>query len=423
MKNLPSIDKLSGILDLFLEHSNRINQFKTEKYWYPLSMATYGAEEILQALDSLCSFRTSMWEKTLEFEKRFAAYQGSNSAIMVNSGSSADLLMSYLLTNTTYSLLQPGDEILIPIVTWPTQIWSVMMAGLKVKFIDVDPATLNVDINDLENIISPRTKALFIVHLMGNPCEMNQILKLCKKYNLLLIEDCCEALGSEYDGKKVGNFGIAGSYSFFFSHHMMTMEGGMIVCNDKLYADHLKIMRAHGWIRNVDSDQYSIKDYDVDNRYAFADWGFNLRPTDVQAGFGLCQLEKLPEFNKRREEFASNFLGYIKTTKYLKFPIVDPKARPSWFALPLMVDKNAPFKRDELTSFLESKGVETRPIVAGNLARHPVAKRFPEFTVRDFPGADEIHFRGFYIGLSPLFTIQMIEKLEEVIDSFLKKFS
>lgn len=422
MLNTPSTDRLAGMIELFLEHSSRINQAKPEKYWYPLSIATYGVEEILQALDSLCSFRTTMWEKTIEFEKRFATYHGSTSSIMVNSGSSADLLLCYLLTDPRTPLLSPGDEILLPVVTWPTQIWSAMMAGLKVKFVDVDPETLNIDLASLEQAISPKTKAIFLVHLMGNPCKMDEILALAAKHNLLILEDCCEALGSEYNGTKVGNFGVGGAYSFFFSHHMMTMEGGMIVCNDPDVAERLKILRAHGWVRNADVSKYSLDDYDIDHRYAFVDWGFNVRPTDVQAGFGLAQLEKLPEFNRQRDVFAQQFFGAFQNHPFITFPKVDPKSAPSWLALPMRIAPDAPFSKAQLTGYLEAQGIETRPIVAGNIARHPVAEVFPAFKEGSYPGADIVHERGLYIGLSPMFSGQMMERLVETFQSFFAKF-
>lgn len=423
MLNTPSTDKLAGMIELFLEHSSRINQAKPEKYWYPLSIATYGVEEILQALDSLCSFRTTMWEKTLEFEKRFAQYQGSTASVMVNSGSSADLLLTFLLTDPRTPLLSPGDEILLPIVTWPTQIWSAKMAGLKVKFVDVDPETLNIDLDSLEQAITPKTRAIFLVHLMGNPCKMDQILALAQKHNLLIIEDCCEALGSEYGGNKVGNFGVGGAYSFFFSHHMMTMEGGMIVCNDPDVAERLKILRAHGWVRNADMSKYNLQAYDIDSRYAFVDWGFNVRPTDLQAGFGLAQLEKLPAFNRQRQRFADKFFAEFQSHPFLSFPKVDPKASPSWLALPMMVSPEAPFTRKEFTLYLESEGVETRPIVAGNIARHPVAELFPEFKAAHFHGANQIHDRGLYIGLSPMFSDEMMDRLITVFRDYFLEFS
>ena len=421
-RNIPSIEKLGGVIELFLEHSNRINKKKPQTYWYPLSMATYGTEEILQVLDSLCSFRTTMWEKTFEFEKRFADHQKSGGAVMVNSGSSADLLMCHLLVDPIQPLLAPGSEVLAPVVTWPTQLWSVMMAGLKLKLVDVNPETLNIDLADLERSITPNTKALFLVHLMGNPCQMDVIQEIAQKHDLIIIEDCCEALDSTYAGEKVGNFGLCGSYSFFFSHHMTTMEGGMVVCRDEELADRLKILRAHGWLRNVDKSEFPLDSYNVDPRYAFVNWGFNLRPTDLQAGFGLCQLEKLPVFNQQRKLLANIFFTAFENNPYLSFPKVDLKADPCWFALPIILKPDAPFTCRDITSYLETQGIETRPIVTGNIARHPVAKLFPEFNTRVFQGADIIHENGFYLGLSPLFSEEMINDLIDIVQTFLKGY-
>jgi CDP-6-deoxy-D-xylo-4-hexulose-3-dehydrase len=419
---LESTRKLAGVIELLLESSSRINEAKPRRYWYPLSMATYGVDEIIEALDSMCSFRTTMWEKTLLFERKFAAYQGCGDCVMVNSGSSADLLLCFLLTNPRQLLLQKGDEILLPIVTWPSQIWSAMMAGLKVRFVDVDPTTLNIDLKDFEAKLTSATKAVFLVHLMGNPCQMDRIGEIAKTHNLLILEDCCEALGAEWNGIKVGNFGVGGTFSFFFSHHITTMEGGMIVCPDQEIAEHLKILRAHGWLRNVDHTAYALSEYDIDPRYTFINWGFNVRPTDIQAGFGLHQLQKLPEFNQRREQVATKFFAFVDQTSFLSRPLVHPLARPSWFALPLMVAYDAPFSRNDLTNYLERKGIETRPIVAGNIVRHPVGRLFAEFRQETYPGADLVHERGFYIGLSPFHSDEAVNKLIECIQDFLRKY-
>jgi len=189
-------EKLRGVLELFLENNSRINEKKPSKYWYPLAMATYGVDEILEAIDSMCSFRTTMWEKTQEFESAFANYAGCKHAVMVNSGSSADLLLCFAMMSRHRPLLKPGDTILVPAVTWPTQIWSPMMAGLKVQLVDVNPVTLNIDIDDLKRKIAPDVKAIFLVHLMGLPCDMEQIYTIAARNNLIIIEDCCEALGS-----------------------------------------------------------------------------------------------------------------------------------------------------------------------------------------------------------------------------------
>lgn len=419
--NIENITKLKGIIDLLLENESRINEAKPTRYWYPLSLATYGSDEIIEALDSLCAFRTSMAEKTLLFERQFADVQGSSDAIMVNSGSSADLLLALLLTNPLKPLVEPGAEVIVPIVTWPTQIWSIMMAGLKVVLVDVDPRTLNVDLDDLEAAITPRTRVLFPVHLMGNPCDMDRIQAIAEKHDLHIIEDCCEALGASWNGTKVGNFGLAGAFSFFFSHHITTMEGGMVSARDPEIAEHLRILRAHGWARNVDPARYySTARYDVDPRYAFVNWGLNVRPTEIQAGFGIRQLEKLDAFDATRKRHYERFQRFVAGTRgMLSLPVVSPKAVASGFALPIMVSPDAPFKREQITAYLEGKGIETRPIVAGNLARQPVAALFPEFAKREFPGADQVHERGFYVGLSPLQTDANMERLIGIFEAFL----
>lgn len=414
-------DKLKEVLTLLIDSNSRTNESALRKYWYPLSMATYGTDEVMEAVQSMCNFKTTMWEKTLQFERRFADYQGSNDAVMVNSGSSADLLLSFLLTNPLNPLLKPGDEILAPIVTWPTQLWSPMMAGLRLKMVDVNPETLNIDLNDLEAKIGPSTKAIFLVHLMGIPCKMDSILELAKAHNLLIIEDCCEALGADWDGKKVGNFGLGGSFSFFFSHHITTMEGGMICCPNPEITEQLKIMRAHGWLRNVDPTPYKLKNYELDPRYAFVNWGFNFRPTELQAGFGLHQLEKLPAFNARRNQLAEKFFAWVDKSKFLMRPKVPKKANPAWFALPLQVKYGSPFNREDLTNYLEGQGVETRPIVAGNLSKQPAAKLFKGFDFK-FPGADTIHETGFYIGLSPMQPDSCIDRLIQSLEDFFKKY-
>jgi CDP-6-deoxy-D-xylo-4-hexulose-3-dehydrase len=420
--NNESSRKLAGAIELLLESSCRINEAKPQRYWYPLSMASYGVEEIVEAIDSLCSFRTTMWEKTGEFERRFSEYQGCADSVMVNSGSSADLLLCFLLRNPQRPLLQCGDEILVPVVTWPTQIWSAMMAGLKVRLVDVSPQTLNIDLDDLERQITPATKAIFVVHLMGNPCNMQRVMQIAEQHDLVVIEDCCEALGAEWDGVKVGNFGPGGTFSFFFSHHMTTMEGGMIACQNREVADQLRVLRAHGWLRNVDSATSLVAGSDLDPRYAFVNWGFNLRPTEIQAGFGLHQLLKLPAFNMRREEQAARFFQFIDRSEFLSRPQVEERAIPCWFALPVIVSPGAPFTRRELTEYLEVRGVETRPVVAGNLSRHPVAGLFEEFTARKFPGADLIHERGFYLGLSPMQPDAAMDRLLELLQQFLEKY-
>jgi len=410
-------------LQALIDNGSRINSYKPQKYWYPLSVASYGVEEVLSAVDSLCSFRTTMWEKTAEFEHEFARYNGSAESIMVNSGSSADLLIAFALVNPQAGLLDPGDEILVPSVTWPTQLWSAMMAGLKVRFVDTDPVTLNMDLDDLERKITPATKAVSLVHLMGNPCDMGRVMAICAKHGLLVIEDCCESLGATFNGQMVGNFGLASSFSFFFSHHMTTMEGGMINCQDQQLSDVFRLLRAHGWARNAKYATVEGKD-GLDPRYMFLNWGFNVRPTELQAGFGLEQLKRLPCFQEQRRKNALHFSGYLSQYSHLmRLMAVHPQAECSWFALPIVLTPDCPFSKDEFLAYLEREGVETRPIVAGNLARQPVCQVFPELQDADLPGADIVHDYGFYLGLHPFDATRQLDQLAETFDRFIRERS
>ena len=383
---------LRGLIREELAGRSLINTKKSQ-YWYPLSLANYNEEEILEALDSLLNFQTTMWDKTRLFEKQFAEWQGCKEAVMVNSGSSANLLIAFEEVSPFFLPCEPEDEILCPVVTWPTHIWAPMMAGLTVRLVDVDPSTFNMDMDDAEGKINARTWAIWPVHLLGNPADMGRVLDLAQEHDLMVLEDCCEALGSRLSGQRVGNFGAMSSFSFFFSHHMTTMEGGMIVCQDSDLADRLRLLRAHGWTRALSRHEQG---------YTFETWGFNVRPTELQAGFGIHQLAKLDHTNKVRRQLASDFFAYIDSTRWLTRPVVIEGADPCWFALPVMVREGAPFSKAALVERLERLGVETRPIVAGNLARQPAARRFPAFE-RDgpYPGADEVHERGFYVGLLP----------------------
>jgi Predicted pyridoxal phosphate-dependent enzyme apparently involved in regulation of cell wall biogenesis len=419
--NIEYSKKLRQPLQALIDEASRINSFKKEKYWYPLSVATFDVEEVIAAVDSMCSFRTTMWEKTRSFETAFSKIFKHNETIMVNSGSSADLLIAFALVNPMAKLLNPGDEVLVPSVTWPTQIWSAMMAGLKVRLVDTDPLTLNMDLQDMEAKISPKTRAISLVHLMGNPCDMDKVMAICKKHDLILIEDCCESLGAKFNKQPVGTFGTACSYSFFFSHHITTMEGGMIGCQDDRLSDLFRLLRAHGWARNV-KHMHVEPAAGLDPRYMFLNWGFNVRPTELQAGFGLIQLERQAGFHEQRKKNAAHFQNFLQQHKnFMNLMKVHQKAECSWFALPIILTPECPFKKDDFLHYLESQGVETRPVVAGNLAFQPVCKLFPDLQAEHLQGSSQVHDRGFYLGLYPIDSIDLLDRLCDIFNNYFKR--
>lgn len=388
-------------------------------YWYPLAKPTYGIEEVSDALACLLERRTTMGARTREFETRFGERFGGE-AVMVNSGSSADLLLAFALSERSGGPIPDGSEVLVPAVTWPTQVWSLLMAGFRVRLVDVSPETLNVDLDRLEAAISPDTRALSLVHLMGNPVDMGRVSDICSRHGLELLEDCCESMGAAWDGQPIGTFGHGGTFSFFFSHHITTMEGGMILVGDEDLADRLRLLRAHGWTRNL-RHRPSPEQEGIDARYTFENWGFNVRPTDLQGAFGIRQLERFDEFTEHRNANVAAFASSIaEVDGAIRLMRTDAGGSCSWFALPLMVNPASGVSRDALAVHLERMGVETRPIVTGNLARQPAMRRFPEITSADLPGADAIHDHGLYIGLHPTSETADVERVGDAIAQFVR---
>jgi len=393
-------------------------------YWYPLSKPSFGSEEISEAIESMITYKTTMWDKTRQFEELFSEYVGAES-VMVNSGSSADLLLVYSSLRNSGGTLDPGDEVLVPAVTWPTHLWSIAMAGLVPVLVDVDPKTLNMDIGDLKTKVSERSKAIFPVHLMGNPANLTEIRTIASNAGLMIFEDCCESLGAFWDGHHVGSQSYGGTFSFFFSHHICTMEGGMIVTSNPETAERLRLLRAHGWARNLKNRDHPLlkltEDTALDPRYTFLEWGFNFRPTELQAGFGLHQIRKFPRFKEMRNHaFAQIKDSLSDFSKVLHFPEVDLRAEACWFALPIMLKPEHSMSRNNVTNTLQALGVETRPIVAGNLAKQPVRRRFDWLRENELHGANQVHENGFYIGLHS----QLVDgEIERLIDTLRKALS
>jgi CDP-6-deoxy-D-xylo-4-hexulose-3-dehydrase len=415
---------LNNLVKLIIRKEMKKNLKKIEqnrKFFYPLAEPTYDENEVFNALNSMTSFSTTMWDKVKKFENMFGEKYGGE-AIMVNSGSSADLLISFAISQKSGGPLPVGSEILVPSVTWPTHLWSLIMAGFKVKLIDIDPKTLNFNLDDLTRNISKNTRGVFIVHLLGNMGDMSSLVKICRENNLILMEDSCEALGSKFDGKYAGTFGLASSFSFFFSHHLVTMEGGMILTRDKEFAERCRLLRSHGWAKELRTST-EISNSEIDQRFKFVSWGFNLRPTEVQAGFGIEQIKKIDLFDNLREQNAKILNDCIsRNGKFLSTMEVSKNVQCSWFAFPIIINKNAPFSRLELGNFLDKNGIETRPVVAGNLAKQPATARYPDIYFESLEGADFIHERGLYIGIHPTTKEYNLGKVTRFLDSFCEQW-
>jgi CDP-6-deoxy-D-xylo-4-hexulose-3-dehydrase len=365
-----------------------------------------------------------MGEKVRGFERVFAGAYGWAHGVMNNSGSSANLLAVAALANpATEDGLKPGDEVIVPALSWSTTVWPLIQLGLVPVIVDIDPATLNIAPEAIERAIGARTRAVMIVPVYGNPCDMDAITEICRRRNLLLIEDCCEALGAFYDGKAVGRFGRAATFSFYYSHHMTTLEGGITMTDDFELAELMRILRAHGWTREAeDKARWHDRYPEFDKRFLFVNLGYNLRPTELAGAMGLVQLPKLAEFVRIRRDNAAWFAGRL--SQYGEFFDVQkelPKAESSWFGFPVILKPGAPFTVAELTSHLNAAGIETRPIICGNIARQPALKLYQHRTDGEMTHADRVMDRAFSFGNHQAIDELARRYVTDRIEEFLKR--
>ncbi|MBI2842711.1 MAG: DegT/DnrJ/EryC1/StrS family aminotransferase [Armatimonadetes bacterium] len=365
---------------------------------YPLASSTWDKREIEAVMSVINEGRFTMGPKVREFERRFADYFGSKYAVMVNSGSSANLLAVAALMYRSTNPLSPGDEVIVPAVSWSTTYYPLHQYGLKVKFVDIDLDTLNMDLQEVQKAITPRTRAVFAVNLLGAPNDFAALKKLCEDHDLLLIEDNCESMGAKYAGRYTGTFGVCGTFSTFFSHHICTMEGGMALTDDEELYQIMVSLRAHGWTRELPDRNY-VHDKDGNpfhDMYRFVLPGYNLRPLEISGAVGICQLEKLAGFLEARRRNAESFVELFGGLDYVR--IQRPLGESSWFAFALVLDGPLSGRREEVVARLSEAGVECRPIVAGNFTKNPVIRYFDHEIQGDLPNANRIDVDGLFIG-------------------------
>jgi CDP-6-deoxy-D-xylo-4-hexulose-3-dehydrase len=388
----------------------------------PLAVPLYGAEEVTMALGSLLSQNVTMGARVRQFEEAFAELVGTRHAVMVNSGSSANLLaLSAVASPTVPGGLRRGDEVIVPAVTWPTTVTPILQHGCVPVFVDIDPVTLNLQLDALEEACSPRTRAIFAVHLLGNPVAMGQLMRFARERELWVLEDTCESLGTVIDGSWAGTVGHIGTFSFYFSHHITTIEGGMLVTDDDRFADIAWSMRSHGWTREM-RRRRALEEATpwIDPRFLFVHVGYNLRPTEVQAAFGLVQLRRLDEFNAARRRNATRLLeGLRDLDGKLQFVSEQEGGRSTWFGFPVIAQDGE--TRLALCRHLEANGIETRAIVAGNLAIQPAFREAPHRAVGDLPNASAVGKQGLFIGNHPNLDDRRLDHIVETFHSFFAK--
>jgi CDP-6-deoxy-D-xylo-4-hexulose-3-dehydrase len=363
---------------------------------YPLACDTWDQREIKAIHEVIEGGRYTMGPKVKQFEKEFCEYFKCKDAVMVNSGSSANLLMLAVLKEK-YKL---GGNIIVPAVSWSTTYFPAYQYGFHLNFVDIDKDTLNIDTTKIEAAIDAETSAIFAVNLLGNSCDYKKIKEIADKHGLVLIEDNCESLGAINNDldKYTGTIGKMGSFSFFFSHHLQTMEGGMIACESKEDADYIRSLRAHGWCRDLpDNNNIYTKTGDpFKDSFTFVTPGYSVRPLEMSGAIGSVQLKKWPEMRKQRVLNAEYFTEKFKDLFGIR--IQTEIGSSSWFGFSIILENHLKGKRDELVKKLRDSGVECRPIVAGNFMKNPVIDYITYLDHNNYESANYIHDHGLFIG-------------------------
>jgi CDP-4-dehydro-6-deoxyglucose reductase, E1 len=373
---------------------------------FPLVDSSYDNQEIIRCIETILSGQLTMGPRVREFEQAFAAKLGAPFAVMVNSGSSANLLAVSALVNPARTRrLAPGDHVAVPAVCWSTSLWPLVQMGLSPVLVDVEPSTLNLSIPSLLRALkSHPIRAVMMVHILGCSTDLPALLRIVQEHDLMLLEDTCESLGSTYLGRWLGTLGDFGMFSFYFSHHMTTIEGGMVIGKTQEDEDLLRCLRSHGWSREQSNrDEIERANPDIDPRFLFVNLGYNVRPMEIQAAFGSEQLGRLDAMNANRKDnvrrLRAAFRGHPLWADQLLFPAPPSDLEASWFGFPFLVAESTRFDNRTFTRMLLERGIDTRPIVSGNMALQPALRLLPvDLSLAPFRGTQRIHERGVFIG-------------------------
>ncbi len=394
----------------------------------------YDERDLVAMTDAVLDFWLTLGRHADEFERKLSAFLGASEVVLVNSGSSANLAaVTSLCSPELDNSLRPGDEVITPAVTFPTTVAPLIQNRLVPVFVDCDLGTYTMNLAATEEAISERTRAILVLHNLGNPCDMDVILRLAEEHDLYVIEDTCDALGSRFSGRPVGGFGHLGTLSFYPAHHITTGEGGAVVTSDKKLARIVRSIRDWGracWCTHETTDpngacgrrfEYQIPGMSgtYDHKYLYSHIGYNLQLTDVQAALGAAQMDKLPDFvAARKRNFRRLFEGLARYQEFLLLPHWDPRADVSWFAFPITVRDNPRFTRNDLTRWLERANIETRLIFAGNILKQPGYTDIPHRVAGDLINSDLVMRGSFFIGVYPGLDDERIGYMLQTFDAF-----
>jgi CDP-6-deoxy-D-xylo-4-hexulose-3-dehydrase len=382
---------------------------------YPLSTSTWDNKE-LEAIQSVIdSDNYTMGDHVTRFENNFGKFINRKYCLMVSSGSAANLISIASFFYTKNPMLKKGDEVIVPAVSWSTTYFPLQQFGLKLKFVDIDLDTLNYDLDALKSAVTSNTKMIVAVNLLGNPNDFDAINKIIENKHIFIFEDNCESLGAEYKGKKTGTFGDIGTFSTYFSHHISTMEGGLVTTDNEELYHILLVLRAHGWTRNLPKKNHVANKSDdwFEESFRFVLPGYNVRPIEMSGAIGVKQLEKTPYFLTKRRENAELFVKLFKDhPNYLIQKDID---KSSWFGFSLIIKPSSNLKRKDIINILQKNKVECRPIVTGNFVRNEVMKYFDYEVHQELNNANYLHDNGFFVGNSHKSLSKSINFLSQIL--------
>ena len=409
---------------VFPEHS-----FVPGESEIPVAGRVFDASELIYLAEAALDFWLTTGRFADQFEREFGRFFGLRHAILVNSGSSANLLALSCLTSPKLGerRLKPGDEVITVAAGFPTTVNPIIQNQLVPVFVDVTLPTYNVDITQLEEACSERTRAVMLAHTLGNPFDLGGVMDFVRRHDLWLIEDCCDAVGATYSGRKVGTFGDLATTSFYPAHHITMGEGGCVLTDKPLLKTLVESFRDWGrdcWCDpgkdNTCSQRFDWQlgdlPYGYDHKYIYSHIGYNLKLTDMQAAVGVAQLAKLPAFiQARQRNFQTLYEGLRNLEEFFILPQATPGAEPSWFGFPLAVRSEAPFSRNQVIRQLEENRIATRLLFGGNLARQPAYRNVTCRVVGNLPGSDFVMSAVFWIGVYPGLSDAMLEYMIEVL--------
>jgi len=390
----------------------------TSPLFYDLASSSWGQEELDALQRVIASGQLTMGPCVRQFEEAFAAKFGLKHALMVSSGSAANLVGVAALFHKRDRPLHRGDEVIVPSISWATTYYPLQQYGLRLRFVDVDLFTLNIDVSQLERALTPRTRMVVAVSILGNPCALDELRAFCDRHGLYLFEDNCESMGATLDGKPCGSFGHVNTFSSFFSHHISTMEGGVLATDDTEIYHLARSMRAHGWTRDLPEDTtiYERRADDFFEAYRFILPGYNARPLELAGAVGVEQLKKLDGMIAIRRDNAALFQSLFEGDERFIIQRELPRARSSWFSFTVILNPKLDIDRQRVMTALKEAGIGFRIITGGCFLRHDVIKYFEYDTVGEIVNANIAHDRGFFVGNHPRELRPQIERLRQVLD-------